>query len=62
MTVAERDALVEILHQLVRHAFRYSGDDHKAELLEVWRESYDILCAEKCSVGPPPRPFSEVRR
>ena len=53
MTVAERDALVEILHQLVRHVFNHSGDAAKAELLETWRESYEILCAERCSVDPP---------
>jgi hypothetical protein len=50
VTVAERDALIEILHQLVRHAFDHSGDGKKAELLEVWRESYEVLCAERCSV------------
>ena len=53
MTVAERDALVEILHQLVRHAFKHSGDQQKAEILEVWRCSYDVLCAERCSADPP---------
>lgn len=50
MTIAERDALIEILNQLVRHAFNHSGDHAKAELLEVWRESYEVLCAERCSV------------
>ena len=53
MTVAERAALVEILHQLVRHCFNHSGDKQKAEILEVWRESYEVLCAERCSADPP---------
>lgn len=53
MTVAERDALVEILHILVRHAFNHEGDAKKAELLEVWRESYEVLCAERCSAERP---------
>jgi ABC-type transporter Mla MlaB component len=54
VTVAERDALIEILHQLVRHAFKHSGDATKAELLEVWRESYEVLCANgACSVDSP---------
>ena len=50
MTIAERDALIEILHQLVRHAFNHSGDKDKAALLETWRESYEVLCAQSCSV------------
>jgi len=50
VTVAERDALIEILHQLVRHAFNHSGDADKAQLLETWRESYEVLCAQACSV------------
>ena len=50
MTIAERDALIEILHQLVRHAFNHSGDADKAMLLECWRESYEVLCASTCSV------------
>ena len=50
MTIAERDALIEILYQLVRHAFKNSGDADKAALLEVWRESYEVLCAQSCSV------------
>ena len=50
MTIAERDALIEILHQLVRHAFNNSGDKDKAQLLETWRESYEVLCASTCSV------------
>ena len=50
MTIAERDALLEILHQLVRHAFNNSGDKDKAMLLETWRESYEVLCAATCSV------------
>ena len=54
MTFAERDALVEILHQLVRHAFKHSGDADKAALLEVWRESYEVLCSTgACSVDKP---------
>ena len=54
MTVAERDALIEILHLLVRHAFHHEGDAKKAELLEVWRESYEVLCANgACSVEQP---------
>ena len=50
MTIAERDALLEILHQLVRHAFNHSGDADKAALLETWRESYEVLCGATCSV------------
>ena len=50
MTIAERDALIEILHILVRHAFNHSGDKDKAALLETWRESYEVLCANACSV------------
>ena len=50
MSAAERDALIEILHQLVRHAFNHSGDADKAQLLETWRESYEVLCAQSCSV------------
>ena len=53
MTVAERDALVEILHLLVRHAFNHSGDGDKAELLETWRESYEVICAERCYADSP---------
>jgi hypothetical protein len=53
VTVAERDALIEILHQLVRICFNHSGDAQKAELLEVWRESYEVLCASACSVESP---------
>ena len=53
MTIAERDALIEVLHALIRHAFKHSGEADKVELLSIWRESYDVLCAERCSVDPP---------
>ena len=53
MTIAERDALIEILHLLVRHAFRHGPEKDRAELLEIWRESYEVLCAQACSVEQP---------
>ena len=49
MTIAERDALLEILNVLVKIAFRHCGEGDKVELLSQWRESYSVLCAEKCS-------------
>jgi hypothetical protein len=53
MTINERDALIEILHTLVRIAFRHSVDAEKVELLAQWRESYEVLCAGACSVDSP---------
>jgi hypothetical protein len=50
VTVAERDALIEILNVLIRLAFRNCGDGEKVELLAQWRESYEVLCASACSV------------
>lgn len=45
MTIAERDALIELLNLLVRTAFRHCGEADKVELLSQWRESYEVLCA-----------------
>ena len=50
MSAAERDALIEILHELFRHAFNHSSDKDKAMLLETWTSSYEVLCASTCSV------------
>lgn len=49
MSIDERDALLELLHVLMRIVFRYCKEAEKVELLAQWRESYDILCANKCS-------------
>jgi hypothetical protein len=53
MSPEERDALIEVLHVLVVLAFRNCGDQDKVELLSTWRESRDVLCAERCSNDPP---------
>lgn len=53
MTIDERDALLNILNVMIRIAFRHCGTAEKVELLAQWRESYEILCANKCSTDNP---------
>ena len=49
MTIRERDALLELLHVLIRIAFRFCGEAEKVELLAQWKESYAILAQEQPS-------------
>jgi len=53
MTIDERDALLDLLHILMRIAFKHCGESEKVELLAQWRESYDILCNKTCSSDRP---------
>lgn len=53
MTVAERDALIDLLNLLVKMSFRHASHAEKIEMLEQWRESYEILCSSKCSSDQP---------
>lgn len=53
MTIDERDALLDLLHILMRIAFRTCKEAEKVELLAQWRESYDILCNKTCSSEHP---------
>jgi hypothetical protein len=53
MTMDERDALLDLLHVIMRVTFRYCKEGEKVELLAQWRESYDILCNKTCSSDKP---------
>jgi hypothetical protein len=53
MTMDERDALLDLLHVLMRITFRNCRADEKVELLAQWRESYDVLCNKTCSSERP---------
>ena len=53
MTINERDALLDLLHVLIRISFRHCGEAEKVELLSQWRESYEVLCAAACSSERP---------
>ena len=53
MSIDERDALLDLLHVLIRISFRHCGEAEKVELLSQWRESYEVLCAAACSSERP---------
>ena len=41
------DALIDLLHEIMRHCYYCDGDERKIALMEKWRIFYDAWTAQQ---------------